>query len=211
MRSWRIVPIVATSEYGRPNLPLRLLLRPTQQDSATAADFSTDPARPKQAHNYKLNGDTEAGQQKDADEVGTMGESECLQPPASSRGVDCADQLLAYGPDHECGANAYRAARIANRGYGNEQACNDDRHCDPCGAKGQTSENRHDLDNGRKDHGERGLVGETSLGAYRAVTDRRERAFDDVRRAQMLSSAQPRRRRTARRGPWSGSRPPWRT
>jgi len=37
-----------------------------------------------------------------------------------------------------------------------------------------------------KDHGERGLVGETSLGAHRAVADGRERAFDDVGRAQML-------------------------
>jgi hypothetical protein len=37
-----------------------------------------------------------------------------------------------------------------------------------------------------EDHGERGLVGETSLGAHRAVADRRERAFDDVGRSQML-------------------------
>ena len=37
-----------------------------------------------------------------------------------------------------------------------------------------------------EDHGERGLVGETSLGADRAVADRRERAFDDVGRSQML-------------------------
>src|SRR5262249_47375187 len=37
-----------------------------------------------------------------------------------------------------------------------------------------------------EDHGERGLVRETSLGAHRAVADCRERAFDDVRRAQML-------------------------
>ena len=65
-----------------------------------------------------------------------MGESRCLQPPASSRDADCADQLLAYGPDHECGANAYRAARITNRGYGKEQACHDDGHGDPRGAKG---------------------------------------------------------------------------
>jgi hypothetical protein len=32
-------------------------------------------------------------------------------------------------------------------------------------------------------HGERSLVRETSLGAHRAVAHRRERAFDDVRRA----------------------------
>ncbi len=37
-----------------------------------------------------------------------------------------------------------------------------------------------------EDHGERGLVGETSLGAHRAVADGRERAFDYVGRAQML-------------------------
>src|SRR5262249_40268426 len=36
-----------------------------------------------------------------------------------------------------------------------------------------------------EDHGERGLVRETSLGAHRAVADCRERAFDDVGRAQM--------------------------
>ena len=37
-----------------------------------------------------------------------------------------------------------------------------------------------------EDHGERGLVRETSLGAHGAVAHRRERAFDDVGRAQML-------------------------
>src|SRR6202035_375554 len=37
-----------------------------------------------------------------------------------------------------------------------------------------------------EDHGERGLVGKTSLGAHGAVAHRRERAFDDVGRAQML-------------------------
>ena len=37
-----------------------------------------------------------------------------------------------------------------------------------------------------EDHGERGLVRETSFGAHRAVADGRERAFDDVGRAQML-------------------------
>src|SRR5437764_15458371 len=37
-----------------------------------------------------------------------------------------------------------------------------------------------------EDHGERCLVRETSLGAHRAVAHRRERAFDDVGRAQML-------------------------
>ena len=37
-----------------------------------------------------------------------------------------------------------------------------------------------------EDHGERGFVGETSLGSHRAVADRCERAFDDVGRAQML-------------------------
>jgi hypothetical protein len=70
MRSWRGVPIVATFENGRPNLPLRLRLRPTQQDSATVLSISPrilhDRARnlnrlgkPKQAHNYnKVNGDT---------------------------------------------------------------------------------------------------------------------------------------------------------
>ena len=35
-------------------------------------------------------------------------------------------------------------------------------------------------------HGERRLVRETSLGTHRAVADRRERTFDDVRRSQML-------------------------
>ncbi len=35
-------------------------------------------------------------------------------------------------------------------------------------------------------HGERGLVRQAPLGADRAVADRRERAFDDVGRAQML-------------------------
>ena len=113
MRPWRGVPIAATCENGRPNLPLRLLLRPSQQDSATVLSISPrilhDCARnlirlgkPKQAHSYnKVNGDTEAGQQKDADEAGAMGESGCLQPPTSSRGADCADQLLAVRiPDH---------------------------------------------------------------------------------------------------------------
>ena len=37
-----------------------------------------------------------------------------------------------------------------------------------------------------EDHGERGFVRKTSLGAYRAVADGRERALDDVGRAQML-------------------------
>ena len=37
-----------------------------------------------------------------------------------------------------------------------------------------------------EDHGERGPVRETSFGAHRAVADCRERAFDDVGRAQML-------------------------
>src|SRR5437588_12463015 len=37
-----------------------------------------------------------------------------------------------------------------------------------------------------EDHGERGVVRETSLGAHRAVGYRRERAFDDVGCAQML-------------------------
>jgi hypothetical protein len=31
-----------------------------------------------------------------------------------------------------------------------------------------------------EDHGERCLVGKTSLGTHRAVADRRERAFDDI-------------------------------
>ena len=34
-----------------------------------------------------------------------------------------------------------------------------------------------------EDHGERSLVRKTSLGAHRAVAHRRERTFDDVRRA----------------------------
>ena len=37
-----------------------------------------------------------------------------------------------------------------------------------------------------EDHGERGLIRKTSLGAHGAVTHGRERAFDDVGRAQML-------------------------
>ena len=37
-----------------------------------------------------------------------------------------------------------------------------------------------------EDHGERGLVRKTSLGAHRAVANRGKRAFDDVRRAQVL-------------------------
>ena len=37
-----------------------------------------------------------------------------------------------------------------------------------------------------EDHGECGLVGETSLGADCAVADGRERAFDGVRGSQML-------------------------
>ena len=37
-----------------------------------------------------------------------------------------------------------------------------------------------------EDHGERGPVGQASLGAYGAMTHGRERAFDDVRRAQMF-------------------------
>ena len=37
-----------------------------------------------------------------------------------------------------------------------------------------------------EDHGERGLVRKTSLGAHRAVADGRKRAFDDVGRSQML-------------------------
>src|SRR6516165_5358153 len=109
-------------------------------------------SKPKQAHNYnKVNGDTEANRQKHTGKGGTMDESGGLQPPASSRGADCADQLLAYGPHHECGANANRATRITNRGYGNEQACNDHGYRDPCGAKGQTSENCHEVGNDRND------------------------------------------------------------
>ncbi len=37
-----------------------------------------------------------------------------------------------------------------------------------------------------EDHGKRGLVRETSLGTHGAMAHRRERAFDDVGRAQML-------------------------
>ena len=37
-----------------------------------------------------------------------------------------------------------------------------------------------------EDHGERGLIRKTSLGAYRAMANGRERAFDDVGRAQMF-------------------------
>ena len=37
-----------------------------------------------------------------------------------------------------------------------------------------------------EDHGERGLVRKTSLGAHGAMTYGRERAFNDVGRAQML-------------------------
>ena len=37
-----------------------------------------------------------------------------------------------------------------------------------------------------EDHGERCLVGKTSVGTHRAVADRRERAFDEIGRAQML-------------------------
>jgi hypothetical protein len=107
---------------------------------------------PEHAHNYnKVNACTESGGQHDSREARIIGESRCLQPPAGSRGADCADQLGAYGADHECGANAYRAARITNLGYGKEQARDDDRDGDPCGAKRQTSENRHDLDNERND------------------------------------------------------------
>src|SRR5215468_8424617 len=147
---------------GESHRSLRLPLRPTEQYSALSFspqlilhDCDRDLNRlgkPKQAHNYdKVNGDTEAGRQTDTDEAGTIGESGCLQPPASSRSADRADQLLAYGPDHQCDASAYRAARITDRGYGNEQARHDDRHRDPCGAERWTSENRHDLDNDRHD------------------------------------------------------------
>ena len=37
-----------------------------------------------------------------------------------------------------------------------------------------------------EDHGERGPVGQASLGAYGAMTHSCKRAFDDVGRAQML-------------------------
>jgi hypothetical protein len=37
-----------------------------------------------------------------------------------------------------------------------------------------------------EDHRERGLVRETSLGSHGAVAHRRERAFDDIGRTQML-------------------------
>ena len=48
-----------------------------------------------------------------------------------------------------------------------------------------------------EDHGERCLVGKTSVGTHRAVADRRERAFDDIGRAQMLPVLGNRRRRAA--------------
>lgn len=83
MRSWRVVSIVAACENGRPNLPLRLLLRAyffgppskTPLLLSIPSRIPHDRARnlnrlgtPIQAHNYnKVNGDTEAGQQKDAD------------------------------------------------------------------------------------------------------------------------------------------------
>ena len=78
MHSWRVVPIVAACENGRPNLPLRLLLRPPSKTPLLLSipprsphDRAPDLNRlgtPIQAHNYnKVNGDTEAGQQKDAD------------------------------------------------------------------------------------------------------------------------------------------------
>src|SRR6266478_473814 len=76
---------------------------------------------PEQAHDdSKVNADTETARQDDSDEAGEIGESRRLKPPASSRGGDCADQLRAHGVDHECGADAYRAARIDYRGHGNE-------------------------------------------------------------------------------------------
>ena len=65
-----------------------------------------------------------------------MGQNSYLQPPASSRSAGCADQLPAYGLIYECGINVYPAASITNRGYRKKQACHDDRHSDPCAAKG---------------------------------------------------------------------------
>src|ERR1700732_4786776 len=85
MRSWRIV-IVATCENGRPNLQLRLFFGPPSKTPLLISpQILRDCARnlnrlgkPKQAHNYnKVNGDTEAGQQKDADEAGTITAGRC--------------------------------------------------------------------------------------------------------------------------------------
>src|SRR5262245_36387772 len=145
--SWRVAPIVGSCENDRPHLPLRLPFDPPSK-TPTLLSFSPQLIlhdcncdlnrlrKSKQPHNYnKVNGDTEADRQTDTNEAGTIGESGCLQPPAPNRSADCADQLLAYGPDHQCDANAYRAARITDRGYGNEQARHDDRHRDPCGAE----------------------------------------------------------------------------
>src|SRR5262252_5496471 len=140
-----------------------LILRPTQQDPAT---LSSSPQlipryrgcdlnrfrKPKQTHNYdEVNGDTEASGHTDTEEAGIIGKSGCLQPPASGRSTDRADQLPAYGSDHECGANAHRAARITDRWYSKKQARHDDRNGNPRGTKRQTSESGHYLGSERND------------------------------------------------------------
>jgi transposase-like protein len=60
--------------FGAPSKTL-LLLSISPQILHECARNLNRLGKPKQAHNYnKINGDTEAGQQKDADEAGTMGE-----------------------------------------------------------------------------------------------------------------------------------------
>ena len=101
LRKWPTEsPIAPTSSAHPARTPLLLSISP--QILHDCARNLKRLGKPKQAHNYnKVNGDTEAGQQKDADEAGTMGESGCLQPPTSSRDADCADRLLAVRiPDH---------------------------------------------------------------------------------------------------------------
>ena len=56
-----------------------------------------------------------------------------------------------YGTHHDSGADAYRAARINDRGYGNEQACDDARGGHARCTKGQTSKKRSHLDTERND------------------------------------------------------------
>ena len=101
----------------------------------------------KQADNdSKVYDYTDACGRKDTPKTGTMSENIHLQPHASSRGGDCADQLWPHGPDHKRRANAYRTAGVIDGGDRNEDARNDARSSDPRRAKGQACENRHDLD-----------------------------------------------------------------
>lgn len=101
----------------------------------------------KQADNdHEVYAGTNARGRNDTRESGAMSKNRHLQPRASSRRADCADQLWAHRPDHDCRADAYRATRVVDRGDRDKGTCNDARGGNPHRSKWQARENGHSLD-----------------------------------------------------------------